>query len=117
MSFLCKLTWKEGLGQKYRCSEGKVEDSGSTVAGGAGCDDGLGEIIMSELHCVEDLCHSDGFFHHCVEAVVLQRYTNIPAGCTAEVRRISCPCLFVCDWVASEGSGGCSVIIEQSVEV
>ena len=72
---------------------------------------------MSELYCVGDLCRSGGFFHNCVIAVVLQRYTNIPSGCTAEVPRMSSPCIFVCDYVTSEGSDGCSVIIERSVEV
>ena len=82
-----------------------------------GCDGGMGEIMMSELHCVGDLCCVGGFCQNCVAAVVMQCYTNIPDGCTAEVPRISCPCLFVCDCVTSEGSNGCSVIIERSVEV
>ena len=81
------------------------------------CEGGLGEVMMSELHCVGYLCRSGEFCHNCVAAVVLQRYTKIPAGCTAEVPIMSCPCLFVCDYVTSEGSEGCSVIIERSVEV
>ena len=82
-----------------------------------GCDGGLGEAMMSELHCVGDLCRAGGFCHNYVASLVLQRYTNIPARCTAEVPRIYCPCLFVCDYVTSKGSDGCSVIIEWSVEV
>ena len=82
-----------------------------------GCDGGLGEVMMSELHCVGDLCRAGAFCHNCVAAVVLQRYTNIPASCTTEVSRMSCPCLFVCDYVTSKVSYGCSVIIEGSVEI
>ena len=36
-----------------------------------GCDGGLGEMMMSEIHCVGDLCHLGGFCHNCVAAVVL----------------------------------------------
>ena len=86
----------------------------NVVHGRAG---GMGEVMMSELHCVGDLCRLGGFCHNCVAVVVLQRYTNIPSGCTAEVPRMSCPCLFVQDYVTSEGSDGCSVIIVRSVEV
>ena len=50
-----------------------------------GCDGGLSEVMMPELHCVRDLCRANGFCHNCVAAVVLQRYSNIPAGCTVEV--------------------------------
>ena len=82
-----------------------------------GCDGGLGDVMMYELHCVGDLCCTGGFCHNCVAAVVLQRYTNIPSGCTAEVPRMSCPCLFVCNYVTSKGYNGCGVIIERSVEV
>ena len=82
-----------------------------------GCDGGLGEVMMSELHCVRDLCRSGGFCYNYVAEVVLQRYTNIPSVCIAEVPIMSCPCLFVCDYVTSGGSDGCSVIIERSVEV
>ena len=32
---LCKLAWKEELGQGYHFSEGKVKVGGSKVAGGA----------------------------------------------------------------------------------
>ena len=81
-----------------------------------GCDCGLGEVIMSELHRVGDLCRSGGFCHNCGAEVVLQRYTNIPAGCASEVPRMSCPCLFVCDYVTSKGSDGFSIIIERFVE-
>ena len=82
-----------------------------------GCDCGLGDIMMSEFNCIGDLGRSGGFCHNCVASVVLERYTNIPARCTAEVPRMSCPSLFVCDYVASEGSYGCSIIIERDVEV
>ena len=82
-----------------------------------GCDGGLGEVVMSELHCVGDLCRAGGFCHNCVASLVFQRYTNIPARCTAEVPIMSCPYLFVCDYVTPEGSDGCSITIERSVEV
>ena len=82
-----------------------------------GCDGGLGEAMMPELHCVRDLCRTGIFCHNCLAAVVLQSYTNIPARCTAEVPRMFCPCLFVCDYVTTKGTDGCSVIIERSVEV
>ena len=76
-----------------------------------GCDCGLSEVMMPEIHCVLYLCRLCGFCHNCVAAVVLQRYTNIPASCTAEVPRMSCPCILVCVYVASKGSDGFSVII------
>ena len=82
-----------------------------------GCDSGLGEVMMPELHRVRDLCRACGFCHNCVAAVVLQRYTDIPACCTVGVPRMSCPCLFVCHYVTSKGPNGCGVIIENSVEV
>ena len=82
-----------------------------------GCDGGLGEVIMPELHCVGYLCCAGGFCHNCVAALVLQRYTDIPSRCTAEVPIISCTCFFVCNYVTSKGPDGCSVIIERSVEV
>ena len=82
-----------------------------------GCDIGLGEVMMPKFHCVRYLCRMGSFCHNCVAAVVLQCYTNIPSGCNAEVPRISCPFLFVCNYFPSEGSGGCSVIIERYVEV
>ena len=75
------------------------------------------EVIMSELYYVGDLGRLGGFFHNCVALVVLERYTDIPAGCTAEVPRVSCPGLFVCNYVVAEGSDWCSVLIEQAVEV
>ena len=77
----------------------------------------MGEVMMPELHCVRYLCRAGGFCHNCVAAVVLQRYTNIPAGCTVEVPIMSCPFIFVCDYVTSKGPDGCGVIIELSVEV
>ena len=82
-----------------------------------GCGGGMGEVMMSELHCVGYLCLSGGFCYNFVAAVVLQRYTNIPDRCTAEFPRMSCPCIFVWDCVTSKGSNGCSVIIERFVEV
>ena len=82
-----------------------------------GCDCGLGEIMMSEFNCVGYLGRSGVFCRNCVASVVLEHYTNIPASCNAEVPRISCPYIFVCDYVAAEGSDGCSVIIEWTVEV
>ena len=36
-----------------------------------GCDVGIGEIMMSEFHCVGDLCRSGRFFHNYVAVVVL----------------------------------------------
>ena len=80
-----------------------------------GCDGGLGEVMMSELHRVVDLCQSGGFCHNCVAAVVLQRYTNIPTGCTVEVPKMSCPYIFVCNYVTSKDTDGCSIIIERAV--
>ena len=82
-----------------------------------GCDVGLGEVMMPKFHCVRYLCRMVSFCHNCVAAVVLQRYTNIPSRCTAEVPRMSCPCLFVCDYVTTKGPDGCSVTVECSVEV
>ena len=82
-----------------------------------GCDYGMGDMMMSEFNCVRELGRSGGFCHNCVASVVLERYTNIPVGCTVEVPRMSCPGLFVCNYVAAEGSNGCSVIIERSVEL
>ena len=81
------------------------------------CDDGLCEVMMSVFYCVGDLGRSGGFFHNCVAPVVLERYTYIPASCTAEVPQVSFPGLFVCDYVAAEGSDGCSVVIEWAMEV
>ena len=81
------------------------------------CDCGMCELMMSEFYCVGDLGRSGGFCHHCVAPVVLERYTDIPAGCTAEVPQVSCPCIFVCDYVAADGSNWCSFVIERAVEV
>ena len=75
------------------------------------CDYGLCEVMMSEFNCVGDLGRSGGFFHYCVASVVLEHYTDIPAGCTVEVPRVSCPGLFVCDYVAADGSDWYSVVI------
>ena len=76
-----------------------------------GYEGGLGEVMMPELHCVGDLCRTGGFCHNCVAEVVLQRCTNIPSSCPAEVLIMSCPCIFVCNYVTSKGSDGCSVIL------
>ena len=81
------------------------------------CDCGLGEMMMSEFYYVGDLGLSGGFFHNSVASVVLERYTNIPACCTSEVPRVACPVLFVCNYVAAEGSNWCSVVIERAVEI
>ena len=81
------------------------------------CDCGLGEMMMSELYYVGDLGHSGGFCHNFVASVLLKRYTDIPADCTTEVPRVSCPGLFVCDYVAFKGFNWCSVVIERSVEI
>ena len=82
-----------------------------------GCDYGLSETMMPELHCVSDLCPVCGFCHNCVAEVVLQLYTNIPTSCTAEVPRMSCPCIFMCDDVTTKNLDRCGVIIERSVKV
>ena len=82
-----------------------------------GCDCGMGEMMISEFNCVGDLGRSGGFFHNFMASVVLERYTNIPAVCTTEVPKMSCLCLFVCNYVTAKDSDGCSVIIERSVEV
>ena len=81
------------------------------------CDCGLCEVMMSEFYCVGDLGRSGGFCQNYVAPVVLERYTNIPAVCTVEVPRVSCPGIFVCDYVAAKGSDGCRVVIERAVEV
>ena len=81
------------------------------------CDCGLVETMMSEFYCVGDLGRSGGFFHNCVASVVLERYTNIPSSCTAEVLRVSCPGLFVWDYVAAKGSNWFSVTIERAMEI
>ena len=81
------------------------------------CDCGLGEMMMSEFYCVGDLGRLGGFCHNCVASVVLERYTDIPVSCTAEVPLVSCPGIFVCDYVAAERSDCCSVVIERAVEV
>ena len=72
---------------------------------------------MSEFYCVRDLGHLGGICHYCAAPVVLEQYTYIPASCTAEVPRVTCPGLFVCDYFAYEGSDSCSVVIEWAVEV
>ena len=81
------------------------------------CDCGMGEMMMSEFYCVKYLGSYGGFCNNCVTAVVFQRYTNIPASCTAEVSQVSCPGLFVCDYVAAKDSNWCSVVIERVVEL
>ena len=82
-----------------------------------GCDCGMSEMMMPELHYVCDLCRACGFCHNCVAVVVLQRYTKIPSSCNAEVPRMSCPCLFMGDDVTTKRPDRCGVIIERSVKV
>ena len=82
-----------------------------------GCDGGMGEVMIPELHCVRYLCRAGSFCHNCVSVIVLQSYTNIPARCTAEFPRMYCLCLFVCDYVTTMGPDGCIVILERSVVV
>ena len=79
------------------------------------CDCGLGYMMMSEFYCIGDLGRSGGFCHNCVASVVLKRYTDITASCTAEVPRVSFPGLFVCNDVAAKGSNWCSIVIERAV--
>ena len=81
------------------------------------CDCGICEVMMSYFYCFGDLGRLGGFCHNYVAPVVMERYTSIPAGCTAEVPLLSCPGLFVCDYVAAERSDWCSVIIERAVEL
>ena len=81
------------------------------------CGCGLGEVSMSEFYYVIYLGRSGGFCHNCVTLVVLKRYTNIPAICAAEVLLVSCPSLFVCNYVTSKWSDWCSVVIERAVEL
>ena len=75
------------------------------------CDCGMGEMMMSEFCCVGDLGRLGGFCHNCVALVVLERYTDISARCTAEFPQVSCPGIFLCDYVASEGSNWCNVVL------
>ena len=82
-----------------------------------GCDCGLSEVMIPEIHCVGYLCRVCGFCHNCVAEVVLQCYTSIPDGCTVEVPRVFCPCILVCDYITTKGTGRCGVIIELSVKV
>ena len=49
------------------------------------CDYGMGEMMIYELYSVEDLGSYGDFCHNCVSLLVLERYTNIPAICTAKV--------------------------------
>ena len=81
------------------------------------CDCGMGEMMMYEFNCVGDLGRLGGFCHNCVACVVLERYTDIPSSCAAEVPQVSCPGLFVCYYVAAEGSNWFIVVIERSVEI
>ena len=81
------------------------------------CDCGVGEVMMSEFYCVGDLGRLGGFCHNCMAPVVLERYTETSDSCTAEVPQVSCPGIFVCDDVATEGSYWCSILVERAVEV
>ena len=49
------------------------------------CDCGMGEMMIYEFYCVGNLGSYGGFCHNCVTLVVLERYTDIPSRCTAEV--------------------------------
>ena len=82
-----------------------------------GCDFGLSEVLMTELHIVRDLYCACGFSHYVVVAVVLECHSHIPTRCAAKVPRFSCPCFSVCDDVAPKRPDGCSVIIECAMEV
>ena len=73
--------------------------------------------MMTELYCVGDLYCVCGFCHDGVTEVVLECYSHIPTRCTAEVPRVYCPCLSVCNDVAPKRDDGCSVVIERAMEV
>ena len=70
---------------------GKCEDGHALDNAVHWCDCGLGKMMMYELYCVGHLGRSGGFCCNFEAFVVLKRYTDIPAGCTAEVPRVSCP--------------------------
>ena len=74
-------------------------------------------MMMLELYCVGYLCCACGFCHDGVAAVVLECYTHIPTRFTAEVARVSCPYLFVCDDVTPKRPDGCCVVIKWAMEV
>ena len=82
-----------------------------------GCDSGLSEEMMTELHRVGYLYCTCGFSHNGVAVVVLECHSHIPTRCAAEVPRVSCPCFFMCDDVAPKRADGCSVIVECAMEV
>ena len=82
-----------------------------------GCDFGLSEALMTELHHVRDLYCARGFSHNGVAAVVLECHYHIPTRSAAEVPKVSCPCFSVYDDVAPKRGDGCSVIIECAMEL
>ena len=82
-----------------------------------GCDFGLSEVLMTELHRVSDFYCACGFIHNGVAAVVLECHSHILTRCAAEVPIVSCPCFSVCDDVANERADRCGVIIECAMEV
>ena len=81
-----------------------------------GCDFGLSEVLMTELHRVGDLYCTCGFSHNGVAAVVLEWDSHIPTRCATEVPRVSCLCFSVCDDVAPERADECGVVIEFAME-
>ena len=82
-----------------------------------GCDFGLSEVLMTELHRVGDLYCACGFSQNGVSEVVLECHSYIPTRCAAEFPRVSCPCFDVCDDFAPGRDDGCSIIIECAMEV
>ena len=82
-----------------------------------GCDCGLSEVLMTELHCVGDLYCACGFSHNIVAEVVLECHSHIPTRCAAEVPIVSCPYFYVCDDILPKRDDGCSVTIECTMEV
>ena len=82
-----------------------------------GCDFGLSEVLITELHRVGDLYYACGFSHNSVAEVVLECHSHILTRCATEVPSVSCPCFYVFDDVAPKRADGCSVIIECAMEV
>ena len=50
-----------------------------------GCDFGLGEVQITELHCVGDLYCTCVFSYNSVATVVLECHSHIPTRCAVEV--------------------------------
>ena len=74
-------------------------------------------MVMSEFYFFGDMGRSGGLCQNCVASIVLERDTDIPASFTEEVPQVSCHGLFLCDYVAAEGSNWCGVVIERDVEI